>query len=308
MENNTKLSWEHLDIECRCGFRSKKFTAVNFVFTFIFGTLLTVLFFAVLFPFRGSSTYIDMFFHGGVENRSVIPYFTMLLAFWAVAILLVKLQKLGVQRRALALKILPRNQNFVLSPATAKEILDNIYKEVQTPKRFLILDRIERSLSNLKDYYIDVVYRVAPEYDDLIDFADYFTNVVHRMPGTSDFSSETYSDYVLSQYDVIEGTFPQNENEIVLVVGQNNQVSDLTLAQLGLLNEKKFAALFLNGTDDAEAVDDILDESLVDFSEIIGKEYTLFYNDAVYNENEDYVPPTMTAAIASISYPLPAFA
>ncbi len=151
MENNTKLSWEHLDIECRCGFRSKKFTAVNFVFTFIFGTLLTVLFFAVLFPFRGSSTYIDMFFHGGVENRSVIPYFTMLLAFWAVAILLVKLQKLGVQRRALALKILPRNQNFVLSPATAKEILDNIYKEVQTPKRFLILDRIERSLSNLKN-------------------------------------------------------------------------------------------------------------------------------------------------------------
>ena len=146
MSNESKLSWEHLDIECRCGFQSKKFTAVNFVFTFIFGTLLTVLFFAALFPFRGSSTYIDMFFHGGVENRSVIPYFTMLLAFWAVVILLVKLQKLSVQRRALELKILPKNPNFVLSPATAKEILDNIYDKVQTPKRFLILDRIERSL------------------------------------------------------------------------------------------------------------------------------------------------------------------
>lgn len=151
MPNDARLSWEHLDIECRCGFRSKKFTAVNFVFTFIFGALLTILFFAALFPFRGSSTYVDMFFHGGVENRSVIPYFTMLLAFWAVAILLVKLQKLSVQRKALALKILPKNQNFVLSPATAKEILDNIYEKVQTPKRFLILDRIERSLSNLKN-------------------------------------------------------------------------------------------------------------------------------------------------------------
>ena len=181
-------------------------------------------------------------------------------------------------------------------------ISDNLFTHVETAKDPTVpVDQIElqtttRSLSNLKDYYIDVVYRVAPpEYDYLVGFADYFTNVVHRMPGTSDFSSETYSDYVLSQYDVIEGAFPQNENEIVLVVGQNNQVSDLTLAQLGLLNEKKFAALFLNGTDDAEAVDDILDESLVDFSEIIGKEYTLFYNDAVYEENEGYVPPTMTA-------------
>ena len=131
------------------------------------------------------------------------------------------------------------------------------------------------------------MFRVAPpEFVDVVGVAVSFTNGVPRMPGTSDFSSETYSDYVLSQYDVIEGAFPQNENEIVLVVGQNNQVSDLTLAQLGLLNEKKFAALFLNGTDDAEAVDDILDESLVDFSEIIGKEYTLFYNDAVYEETE----------------------
>ena len=181
-------------------------------------------------------------------------------------------------------------------------ISDNLFTHVETAKDPTVpVDQIElqtttRSLSNLKDYYIDVVYRVAPpEYDYLVGFADYFTNVVHRMPGTSDFSSETYSDYVLSQYDVIEGTFPQNENEIVLVVGQNNQVSDLTLAQLGLLNEVKFAELFLNGKDDAESVDDILDESLVDFSEIIGKEYTLFYNDAVYEENEGYVPPTMTA-------------
>ena len=181
-------------------------------------------------------------------------------------------------------------------------ISDNLFTHVETAKDPTVpVDQIElqtttRSLSNLKDYYIDVVYRVAPpEYDYLVGFADYFTNVVHRMPGTSDFSSETYSDYVLSQYDVIEGTFPQNENEIVLVVGQNNQVSDLTLAQLGLLNEVKFAELFLNGKDDAESVDDILDESLVDFSEIIGKEYTLFYNDAVYEENEDYVPPTMIA-------------
>ena len=181
-------------------------------------------------------------------------------------------------------------------------ISDNLFTHVETAKDPTVpVDQIElqtttRSLSNLKDYYIDVVYRVAPpEYDYLVGFADYFTNVVHRMPGTSDFSSETYSDYVLSQYDVIEGMFPQNENEIVLVVGQNNQVSDLTLAQLGLLNEVKFAELFLNGKDDAESADEILDESLVDFSEIIGKEYTLFYNDAVYEENEGYVPPTMTA-------------
>ena len=186
-------------------------------------------------------------------------------------------------------------------------VVNNLYTHVETAKdasaEEIELQTTTRSLSNLKDYYIDVVYRVAPDYSDLVSFADYFGDVVNRMPGTSDVESEAFGEYVLSQYDVIAGTFPQSENEIVLVVGSNNQVSDLTLAQLGLLNEEKFAALFKTGQNGSDPGEGIPDESIVDFSEVIGKQYTLFYNDAIYQENPDYQKPDMINAGDKDSYP-----
>ncbi len=164
-------------------------------------------------------------------------------------------------------------------------VVNNLFTNVKTEDKDGNLVQTTRSLSNLKEYYINVVQTKASEYGDLVGFADFFGDVVNVMPGTTDFVSESYSDYVLSQYDVIEGSFPANEHEIVLVVGTNNQVSDLTLAQLGFLDEEKFLALFQAGEDDFEGISD---SALVDFSEIIGKEYTLYYNDAVYSENPDY--------------------
>ena len=144
-----------------------------------------------------------------------------------------------------------------------------------------------RSLSNLKSKYITDLMAFASQYSSLIGFADYFTGVVNVMPGTSDNANQGYGEYIKSQYDIVAGTFPQNENEAVLVVGQNNQVTDLTLAQLGLLSEDRFMDLFNLGDEDAEVeVDE--DADLLDISDILGKEYKLFYNDAVYTRNEDW--------------------
>lgn len=150
----------------------------------------------------------------------------------------------------------------------------------------IVLEPTIRSLSNLKQYYIGVVQKEAPDYSSLVGFADFFGNVVARMPGTSDFSDSDYATYVRSQYDVITGTFPQNANEAVLVVGTNNQISDLTLAQLGLLDEQKFIQLFRNGeNEDFDPNAELPPESVVNFSEIVGKQYTLFFNDEVYTRD-----------------------
>ena len=149
---NRKLRWSKMDIESICGFPSKKMTGVNETFTLILGAILTFIFYGILYKFayRGND-FIDMFFSGGLKHRSVIPYFTMFLTFWAIAMLLVKCQKLHVQRKALSIKILPRDPNFILSPATVTEILGNIFSMVDDPKRFTLFDRVERSLSNLKN-------------------------------------------------------------------------------------------------------------------------------------------------------------
>ena len=147
-----KLSYARNDIERLCGFKSKKLTMVNYVFTFIIGLLMSILFYSLLIPFYGKDiTLIDMFFHGGIANRSTLPYYTVFLTFWSVAILIVKMLKLKNQRKAFALDILPEDPNFVLSPRTAREILDRIYLQVDQPSCYALLDRIDLALSNLKN-------------------------------------------------------------------------------------------------------------------------------------------------------------
>lgn len=139
------------DIECICGFASKKFTDVNVFFAFFAGVAMSGIFYGALSFFRGMHWSIDMFFHGGAEKRSSIPYVTVFLGFWALAILLTKLQKLSVQKKALNLDILPEDPAFVLTTATARKILENITMQVINPKDFVLLDRIGRALTNLKN-------------------------------------------------------------------------------------------------------------------------------------------------------------
>ena len=147
-----KLSYARNDIERLCGFKSKKLTMVKYVFTFIIGLLMSILFYSLLIPFYGKDiTLIDMFFHGGIANRSTLPYYTVFLTFWSVAILIVKMLTLKNQRKAFALDILPEDPNFVLSPRTAREILDRIYLQVDQPSCYALLDRIDLALSNLKN-------------------------------------------------------------------------------------------------------------------------------------------------------------
>ncbi len=134
------------------------------------------------------------------------------------------------------------------------------------------------SLDELKTYYIAELMAYKPEYANLVQFAGFFGNVVNKMPGTSDFTDENYAAYVRSQYDVV-GEFPKNENEAVIVVEPNGSMTDLTMAQLGLLNEKDFLALFDKGQDEDET------PTYKPYEEIIGRQYVLYFNDAVYSAN-----------------------
>lgn len=139
------------------------------------------------------------------------------------------------------------------------------------------------SLSKLKEEYVAKLNQLDTEenkqYSKLAPLVNYLGSVVNKMPGTSDFSDERFSNYVKSQYDVIAGDFPKASNEAVLVVGGNNDVTDLTLVQLGLLTEKQFFDnLYQNDQGDYE-------HHYVDFSTVLNKKYTLFFNDAVYTKS-----------------------
>ena len=165
---------------------------------------------------------------------------------------------------------------------TGMSLTNNIFTEVQIEENGTTVEKV-MSLSELKAYYTLQLTRQEEKYASLAYLVDYLGSIYGKMPGTTDVSSEDFGDYVLSQYDVIGGEeahFPQNANEAVLVVGGNNDVTDLTLAQLGFIPEKKFLSLF---PQEGEEVGDSEDyETMIDFDQVIGKKFMLNYNDAVY--------------------------
>ena len=139
------LNWQEMDIEQRLGFRGGRYTDTNPWLAFAAGLLATLIFYALLMLSRHS--YLSTLF----LDRGVTPYFSAFFAFWALAILFFKWRKLGLQQRALTLQLLPDAHDFVLAPATAPDILERLGRLVDNPRHFVLLNRIERALSNLRN-------------------------------------------------------------------------------------------------------------------------------------------------------------
>ena len=162
---------------------------------------------------------------------------------------------------------------------TGMSLSNNLYTRVQVEENGRTVEKV-MSLSELKSYYTFQLTQQEEKYASLAYLVDYLGSVYGKMPGTTDVNSDKFGDYVLSQYDVIEGDFPKAANEAVLVVGPNNDVTDLTLAQLGFIGEKEFLALFPQEGEDVGDSEDY--ETMIGFDKVVGKQFMLNYNDAIY--------------------------
>ena len=92
------------------------------------------------------------------------------------------------------------------------------------------------------------------------------------------------NDLILDQYDLVYGSWPNDYDEIILVVDENNELDDVTLYALGLLSEEdieELADAAINGAELAE-------KELVSWSyeEICSKEYKTILNADCYGYDE----------------------
>ncbi len=86
------------------------------------------------------------------------------------------------------------------------------------------------------------------------------TSVFSEMP--------TNSEFVLSQYDILDGEYPDSYDEVVLIVDNKNQLDVEILTALGLSLEDEYT-----------------------FADFIGKEYKVIPNNTYYTESEGvYIP------------------
>ncbi|HVJ68505.1 MAG TPA: MotA/TolQ/ExbB proton channel family protein [Caulifigura sp.] len=140
-----RVSWFRDDPEQKLAFRGGRFTRVNTWCALVLGIVGTCGFYGVMVPLR--NTYFAVSF----TQRGYVPYAIVFFSFWSLAIIVLKHFKLRLQRQSLDVQILPGDPQFVLTPSTSREVTQRIDAACDDPARFLLFNRIEVALSNLRN-------------------------------------------------------------------------------------------------------------------------------------------------------------
>lgn len=143
------LDWHLGDIEQKFGFRGGKYTDVNMLFSTVMASLLSGGLYIGLCHVPKEIR--DMKYLQMILDRGWTPYVMVFLSILAICILFVKWRKLAFQKRAFALEIIPPGQGFALTSDSAQDVLAKLSSLVDEPKRFVLFNRIERALLNLRN-------------------------------------------------------------------------------------------------------------------------------------------------------------
>lgn len=151
-DNQTLLAWSQDDVENRFGFKGGRYTSVNHAFAFLIGALLTGILYALMifvFSHLPVMSQVATIYMRPSNQFAVIP--ATFFFFGGLAVLFLKGKKIKFQERALKLAAVPAEPDFILTEATAATVLARIHSLVDQPRHFVLLNRIDRALSNFKN-------------------------------------------------------------------------------------------------------------------------------------------------------------
>jgi biopolymer transport protein ExbB/TolQ len=146
------LAWTQSDIENRFGFKGGRYTSVNHAFAFLIGALLTALLYCLMlfvFIHLPVVSKVAAIYMRPTNQFAVIP--ATFFFFGGIAVLVLKGRKIKFQQQALKLAAVPAEPEFILTETTAATVLARIYSMVDHPRHFVLLNRIDRALSNFKN-------------------------------------------------------------------------------------------------------------------------------------------------------------
>ena len=104
--------------------------------------------------------------------------------------------------------------------------------------------------------------------------------------GMMDVMSEMIDNQELldQQYEVVEGEWPKEANEVVLVVSKDNKVSRMTLYMLGILDQSELDDIMKTLMEDKELTTDPIEP--FDFDDFIGSEFYLVNTSDFYEKTD----------------------
>jgi len=116
------------------------------------------------------------------------------------------------------------------------------------------------------------------------------------LPGEN---GELVNDLLKEQYDVIYGSFPSAYNEIVLVVDENNELSDLVLYALGLKTTDEVKKELIDSMEGKTDPDKLERWS---YEDICGMTFKLILSPDFYQKNKDGTYTDLSLSAAGLSF------
>ena len=149
------------------------------------------------------------------------------------------------------------------------DLSNNIYTDYRWTDRTESL-----SISALTNVYTSVLQ--STEYKQ---YASYVTQIVPSFK-----QAPNNKQYISQQYDVI-GEIADEYNEVMLVLDQNDELSDLLLARLGYYSEEEFFAIIDKATADDGAPVGEHYRTYFTNEELLGKTFVYYPNNAIFTAN-----------------------
>ena len=139
------------------------------------------------------------------------------------------------------------------------------------------------SLNGLTQMYIAELATVDG-FSEYSQFVDLFTNFMDEIPAEKD--------YVLQQYDILAGEYPTSANDIVLVVDENQTLTDLVYAQMGFFSEQEFINIARKAVEENKENPDPAKIEEYDnysksytFDQILGKKLAYYPHDSMWAQD-----------------------
>lgn len=179
-------------------------------------------------------------------------------------------------------KALPSSSTAAVFLDYGLDVGNNIYTN------FTGGDQVTRSMSltSIRSTYISILKKT-----NFAKYATYVTSIVDNF-------QQCLADeaYILQQYDLVgEGSrVAKEKNEIMIVISEKSELTDILLAQLGYYTQDEFTNLIYRGAKENDATMDRLYDSSLDkdrfsYEELLGKRFVYYGNDTVYNVGTDNV-------------------
>ena len=199
----------------------------------------------------------------------------------------------------------------------SKNIVNDMLSTISTKVQSNNLEEFKKYLddenSEIRDYINAVQYSYnldlniyKEDEDDVVQVnpSQIFSklgmeNMENMMVAETDVWQELLDNQELleSQYDVLAGKWPENYNEVVLIVDENNEIYDYTLYALGILDQDELADKYQRILDGEEVEDEAIKEYTYD--ELLNTKFKVLLNTDYYekdgdiwidnSEDEDYI-------------------